>query len=32
MTFSDWNAPVSVTAPAGAVSPADLMKEVGPSG
>lgn len=29
--FSDWNAPVNVTAPAGAVSPADLMKEVGPS-
>lgn len=30
--FSDWNAPVSVTAPAGAVSPDDLMKEAGPSG
>ena len=30
--FSDWNVPVSVTAPAGAVSPDDLIPQDGASG
>lgn len=32
IAFSDWNGPVSVTAPAGAVSPEELMKQDGASG
>jgi len=29
--FTNWNAPVTVTAPTGAVSPDELMKDAGPS-
>ena len=32
IAFSDWNGPVSVTAPAGAVSPEELTKQDGASG
>jgi hypothetical protein len=32
ITFSDWNAPVSVTAPAGAVRPDELTGKGGASG
>ena len=31
-TFSNWNAPVNVTAPAGAVSSDDVLKQAGASG